>query len=98
MSNGVGAEHQYNPKWMLTAGVSYDTPLASDRTGPIELPMSNLYRYAAGFKYQARDDLILGVGLTWLYEGSVPHAPANGVYGKYNNVSITFLSFYARWH
>jgi long-chain fatty acid transport protein len=95
---GVGAEHQYNPKWMLTAGVGYDTPLASDRTGPIELPMSNLYRYAAGFKYKARDDLILGAGLTWLYEGSVPHAPANGVYGKYKNVSITFLSFYARWH
>ena len=48
--------------------------------------------------HEAREDLTLGAGLTWLYQGSVPFKETLGVAGKYRNVSITFLSFYARWH
>jgi long-chain fatty acid transport protein len=95
---GVGTEYQYKPKWMLTAGVSYDTSMMTDATGPISLPMAALYRYGAGFKYAARKDLTLGGGLTWLYQGSVPFKETGGVAGKYTDVSITFLSFYASWH
>lgn len=95
---GVGTEYQYNPRWLLTAGVSYDTSMTTDRTGVIDLPMAAMYRYGAGFKYKARDDLTLGAGLTWLYQGSVPFKDTLGVVGKYKNVSITLLSFYARWH
>ncbi|MFC1578915.1 OmpP1/FadL family transporter [Pseudomonadota bacterium] len=95
---GVGTEYQYKPKWLLTAGVTYDTSMMTDATGPIDLPMAALYRYGAGFKYAAREDLTLGAGLTWLYEGSVPFKESGGVAGKYKNVSITFLSFYASWH
>jgi long-chain fatty acid transport protein len=95
---GVGTEYQYKPRWMLTAGVSYDTSMATDRTAVIDLPLAALYRYGAGFKYEAREDLTLGAGFTWVYEGSVPFQETGGVAGKYKNVSITFLSFYARWH
>jgi long-chain fatty acid transport protein len=95
---GVGTEYQYKPRWLLTAGVSYDTSMTSDRTGLIDLPLATMYRYGAGFKYEAREDLTLGAGLTWLYQGSVPFKETGGVAGKYKNVSITFLSFYARWH
>ena len=82
---------------MLTAGVVYDTSMMTDATGPIDLPMAALYRYGAGFKYKAREDLTLGAGFTWIYEGSVPWAEVGGVHGKYKNVSISILSFYASW-
>ena len=94
---GVGTEYQYSPRLMLTGGVVYDTSMMTDATGPIDLPMASLYRYGAGFKYKAREDLTLGAGLTWIYEGSVPWAEVGGVAGKYKNVSISILSFYASW-
>jgi long-chain fatty acid transport protein len=95
---GVGTEYQVNPRWMLTGGFSYDTSMATDRTATMDIPLATLYRYAAGVKYKAREDLTLGAGLTWLYEGNLPYQETAGVVGKYKNVSITFLSFYARWH
>jgi hypothetical protein len=54
--------------------------------------------YGLGFEYRKREDLTLGGGLSFLWEGSLPTKTTAGVSGKYTNVSITFLSFYARWH
>jgi long-chain fatty acid transport protein len=95
---GVAAEYQYSPRWKLTGGVSYDTSMASDATRPLVLPLGAMYRYGLGFQYQKSEDLTLGGGLTFLWEGNLPTKPTGGVSGKYENVSITFLSFYARWH
>jgi long-chain fatty acid transport protein len=78
--------------------VSYDTSMASDATRPLVLPLGAMYRYGLGFQYQKSEDLTLGGGLTFLWEGNLPTKPTGGVSGKYENVSITFLSFYARWH
>jgi hypothetical protein len=54
--------------------------------------------YAVGLKHQRSDTLTLGVGLTFLWEGNLPIDDSGGVSGKYNNVSLSFLSFYASWH
>lgn len=94
---GVGAEHAYKPKWTLTGGFSYDTALGTDTTTPLYLAMGSMHRYALGFKYQKSDKLMLGGGLTYLWEGNLPTKPAGGVEGKYKGVSLTFISFYARW-
>ena len=94
---GVGAEYKYKPRWELTAGFSYDTSMSTDRTRPIVIPLGNMYRYAIGVKHQKREDLILGAGLTWIYEGNLSIKDSLGVSGKYTNASITVLSFYARW-
>jgi long-chain fatty acid transport protein len=95
---GVAAEYQYSPRWKLTGGVSYDTSMASDTTRPLVLPLGTMTRYGLGFEYRKREDLTLGGGLSFLWEGNLPTKPTGGVSGKYENVSITFLSFYARWH
>jgi long-chain fatty acid transport protein len=95
---GAAAEYQYSPKWKLTGGVSYDTSMASDATRPLVLPLGSMTRYGLGFEFKKREDLTLGGGLTFLWEGNLPTKPTGGVSGKYENVSITFLSFYARWH
>jgi long-chain fatty acid transport protein len=95
---GVAADYQYSPKWKLTGGVSYDTSMASDATRPLVLPLGAMTRYGLGFEFKKREDLTLGGGLTFLWEGNLPTKPTGGVSGKYSNVNITFLSFYARWH
>jgi long-chain fatty acid transport protein len=103
---GVATEYQYSPKWMFTAGFSYDSPMSKGSTRPITLPLGAMYRYGAGVKYRKSDNLTLGAGLSFLWEGDLKTIPvgsaddpASGgrVSGEYKNVSITFLSFYAQW-
>jgi len=100
---GVGAEYLWKPDLMLTAGISYDTSMSTQRTRPLAIPLGALYRYAIGFKQKRRDGLTIGGGLTWLYEGNleIGDQPGGGgglVDGKYSNVSLYFFSFYAKWH
>jgi len=57
-----------------------------------------MYRYGIGFKHRARDDLTIGGGFSWIWEGNLPIKESGGVNGHYNRVSISVLSFYARWH
>jgi long-chain fatty acid transport protein len=100
---GVGAQYQYTPKWMFTAGFSYDSSMMDGGTRPIELPIGEMYRYGLGFKYEKSDNLLFGGGLSFLWEGDLnvmqAGSPVAGgvVDGKYENVSITFLSFYVNW-
>jgi long-chain fatty acid transport protein len=95
---GVGTEYQFDPKWEMTAGFSMDTSMSTDSTRPIVIPLGSMYRYALGFKHKRREDLTLGAGLTYIWEGNLPVKPAGDVEGKYKNVSIWIASFYARWH
>jgi long-chain fatty acid transport protein len=100
---GVGAEYQYNPRWMYTAGFSYDSSMMSSSARPMELPLGEMYRYGLGFKYKKSDKLTLGGGLSILWEGDLKYqsagTPVSGgvVSGEYKNVSITFVSLYAEW-
>ena len=99
---GVGTQYRYSPKLMLTAGFSYDSAMSTGSTRPIQLPLGAMYRYGLGFKYQKSDDLLLGGGLSFLWEGDLKVKQAGGsvegtVDGQYDNVSITFLSFYVQW-
>jgi long-chain fatty acid transport protein len=99
---GVGAEYQYNSKLMLTAGFSYDTSMSDSSTRPIDIPLGDLYRYGVGFKYRKSDAVTLGGGLSFLWEGNLNVKPAGNeqegfVSGQYDNVSLTFLSFYVQW-
>jgi long-chain fatty acid transport protein len=99
---GVGTQYQYNPKLMLTAGFSYDSSMSTGSTRPIMLPLGDMYRYGLGFKYQKNDDLLLGGGLSFLWEGDLNVKPGGGgaegqVSGQYDNVYISFLSFYVQW-
>ena len=87
---------------MLTAGFSYDSAMSTGSTRPIVLPLGAMYRYGLGFKYQKSDDLLLGGGLSFLWEGDLKVKQAGvsvegTVDGQYDNVSITFLSFYVQW-
>lgn len=95
---GIGAEYQWRPDLELTAGFQLDTSMSTDSTRPIVLPLGSLYRYAIGFKHKKRNDLILGGGLTFIWEGNLPIKDTGDVSGKYRNVSLTIASFYARWH
>ena len=94
---GVGTEYKYAPDWEMTAGFSLDTSMSSDRTRPIVIPLGTMYRYGLGFKHRLRDNLILGGGFTFIWEGNLPVKDTGTTAGKYDRVSISVLSFYARW-
>jgi long-subunit fatty acid transport protein len=94
----VGAEYKYNAKLDLTAGFTYDSSMSSSRTRPIVIPLGNMYRYAVGFKHKRREDLTIGGGLSFVWEGNLPIEDSGGVSGKYKDVSIIIGSVYARWH
>ena len=100
---GVGAEYQYNPELMLTAGISYDSSMMDSDTRPINLPLGEMYRFASGFKYLKSDDLTLGGGLSFLWMGDLEvkqagNASEGFVSGQYDNLFLTFLSFYIQWN
>ena len=100
---GVGAEYLWKPDLQITAGISYDTSMSTQRTRPLAIPLGALYRYAIGFKQKRRDGLTIGGGLTWLYEGNleIEDQPGSGggrTYGNYSNVSLYLFSLYASWH
>jgi long-chain fatty acid transport protein len=99
---GVGAEYQYNPKLMLTAGFSYDSSMSDSDTRPIDIPLGDMYRYGVGFKYRKSNGMTLGGGLSFLWEGALPvkrsgNAQRGFVSGKYENTNLTFLSLYVQW-
>jgi long-chain fatty acid transport protein len=100
---GTGAEYRYSPKWTFTGGVSYDTSMMAGATRPIMIPLGAMYRYGLGFQYRKREDLTLGGGLSFLFEGSLPVKPGSGgltgqASGKYSDkTSLSFLSFYVNW-
>ena len=102
---GVATQYQHNPKWMLTAGFSYDSSMTKDSNRPLLLPLGAMYRYGLGAKYRKSDHLTLGAGLSFLWEGDMKTKPAGRegpvargrVSGEYKNVSITFLSFFVQW-
>lgn len=99
---GVGAEYQYNPEWMLTAGFSYDSSMMDSDTRPINLPLGEMYRYAVGFKYLKSNGVTLGGGLSFLWMGDLEvkqagNAKEGFVSGQYDNLFITFLSFFVQW-
>ena len=95
---GIGTEYKYRPKWELTGAFSLDSSMSTDRTRPIVIPLGTMYRYAIGVKHKKREDLTLGGGLTFIWEGNLPTKDTGGVSGKYQNVSIWIASVYARWH
>jgi long-chain fatty acid transport protein len=98
-SGGVGAEYKYGPDLELTAGFMFDSSMSSTRTRPIDIPLGSMYRYAVGFKHNVREDLTIGGGFTYIYEGALPIEDSGGVNGKYGGTtSISILSVYARWH
>jgi len=72
--------------------------MSTDRTRPIVIPLGKMRRYAIGFKHQRREDLTLGGGLTFIWEGNLPTKDTGGVSGKYKDASIWVASLYARWH
>jgi long-subunit fatty acid transport protein len=94
--------YPYKPEWLLSAGFSYDTSMSSDATRPSILPVGKMYRYGAGVEYNKRDDLTIGAGLDFVWEGNVPvkesgNNLAGTVQGKYEDAYFVLASVYASW-
>jgi long-subunit fatty acid transport protein len=83
------------------ANFAYIYPVSDSDTRPIDIPLGAMYRYGAGFKYRKSDKMTLGGGLSFLWEGDLEVKRSGNdqrgfVSGQYENVSLTFLSFYVQ--
>jgi hypothetical protein len=77
--------------------------MSDSDTRPINMPLGHMYRYGVGFKYRKSDKVTLGGGFSFLWEGDLPIKTAGNeqkgfVGGQYDNVFLSFLSFYIQWN
>jgi long-chain fatty acid transport protein len=78
----LGITHEYSNKLTLMAGYAYDETPVPDSTIGFELPDSDANIYSAGFRYQLRDDI--SVGLAYLYSDKKERSADNAdIEGKF---------------
>lgn len=94
----LGAQYRIAPKWLMSAGVAYDTsPIdkAQDRS-PV-LPLDRQIRYATGLQYEINNDITIGGAFELIDAGSSrvdqEGGPLRGeLKGKYNTNYITVFN------
>jgi long-chain fatty acid transport protein len=97
----VGLEYQLTPRWMLQTGFSYDTtPIRGGDKGLPDLPVTRIYKIAAGLKYTWSENTTLG--LTYMYAdlGSSPvdfTTITGRVKGNYSSNYMHILGFSINW-
>jgi hypothetical protein len=42
---GIGGQYQYNPRWRITGGFSFDSRLANDKNRSLAIPLGDMWRY-----------------------------------------------------
>ncbi|WP_116364356.1 OmpP1/FadL family transporter [Parahaliea mediterranea] len=93
----IGMEYQFNPRWLVTAGVSYDTnPMDADfRTA--DMPLDRQIHVGVGGEYQLSDALTLGGYFNYADLGNARISAAQ-FEGEYEKAVIYQLGMNARWH
>ena len=92
----AGFHYRPKDKWLIRAGVAYDTnPVdASDRTP--DMPIDRQVRYAAGVQYEYSETLTLGVSFEYMDMGSAKiRRPL--FRGDYEDNDIYVVGVFANW-
>ena len=77
---GLGIEHQFNPSWLLRAGVAYDQTPVQDEYRTPRLPDEDRTWLALGFRYQPEQSAPwwIDVGYTHIWVDDAKSELANG--------------------
>ncbi len=71
----LGANYRINPQWMLRAGGGYDQTPTVNAERDVRLPDSNRWALSVGTHYQARPNIGVDVGYTYLFGAN--NSPVN---------------------
>jgi long-chain fatty acid transport protein len=98
---GIGANYRWDPTLLLEFGFSYDSKMFDSKDRSILLPMGDMYRYGAGFRYDRDKSFTLGGGVDLLWEGDLEVEEASSlggdVDGEYTDVYFVFATLYGVW-
>ncbi len=91
----IGAQYRVSEKWLLSAGVAYDTSAVSDENRTLSLPMGKAYRFGLGAQWQVSQAVSLGAAYEFMWAGDMPvvqdSAYRGRVSGSYENSWFSFF-------
>lgn len=100
----IGAEHRLDERWLLTAGVSYDSSPVDPRDNLPDIPQSETWRISLGSEVQVSERAILGFALTWAERGEIdidevalPPDDAVVLDGEWESAHRLFVGLTLRW-
>ena len=102
---GVGAEYRPNDRWLLTAGIGYDSSAVPDHRLLPDIPFQDSWRYSIGSRYALSPAWTLGFSYTFMDRGQpdvaeVPLPPTGAVVldGEYGTSLRHFAGLTLDWH
>ena len=99
---GLLARYCYQPQWILSAGVAYDSSPVDAKDRTIDLPLDRQIRLGVGVEYLQRDDLALGCSYGYLNAGDAQLDQTGGpltgdIKGEFDRNAVHFFNVNARW-
>ncbi|MCY1523609.1 Long-chain fatty acid transport protein [compost metagenome] len=101
----VGTQYRFDPRWMWSFGVGYDSSPVDDEDRTLTVPMAETWRFGTGLTYalDAQTEMNLSYEMVWLgdmeisQEKSLPLDAPQRVSGEFDNAWIQALSASATW-
>jgi long-chain fatty acid transport protein len=97
----IGLEARVAPRLLFQLGFSYDSsPIRSGKTALPDLPVTRIYKFATGFKYELNENVVLGVSYMYADLGSVPidfRAIGGRLKGDYKRNDLHMVGFSLNW-
>lgn len=94
---GLGVQYQYNEKWIINTGITYNSNMVEDENRKPDLPLDTSIRFGIGGDYALSDKTRLKFAYELLYFGEVPIDQEGGALtghlsGKYPDTQMHFMS------
>ena len=99
----IGAQYFGCDKWILSAGVAFDSSSVTSANRTVTLPMSQAWRFGLGAQYQINKAVNLGVAYEFLWGGNMAVDQGSDtslrgrVAGSYDNAWFNFLTVNLTW-
>lgn len=101
----VGTQYRFDPRWMWSFGIGYDSSPVSDEDRTLTVPMAETWRFGTGLTYalDVQTEVNLSYEMVWLgdmevsQEKSLPRNDPQRVSGEFDNAWIQALSASATW-
>ncbi|RJG10549.1 transporter [Pseudomonas cavernicola] len=98
----LGTQYRFDPRWMWSAGVGYDSSAVDDEDRSVIVPMAENWRFATGLTHalDEQTELNLSYEFVWMGDMPVTQEKPNGtrVSGRFDDAWIQALSTSATWH
>ena len=97
----LGTQYRFDPRWMWTAGVGYDSSPVEDEDRSVTVPMAENWRFATGLNHvlDEQTELNLSYEFVWMGDMPVTQEKPNGdrVSGSFDGAWIQAVGASAIW-